>query len=115
MKWTRRKTKWLVAFLLWLSVMPIHLWDIPVRGGGTQPFYVWNFYNYIHAFIREPIRCITEITSLLAIAVYAMPSIIHVSLAIVLAYLIMKLVKKKEPTEPSAAPLPSEGAPSEGR
>jgi len=99
MKWTRRKTKWLLAFLLWLSVMPIHIWDVPVRGGGTMPFYVWNFYNHIIAFFREPVRCLSDYTALLAIALYSIPGIIHVSLSIGLANLIMKLIKKKEATE----------------
>lgn len=88
MKWTRRKTKWLLALLFWLSVLPIHLWDTSVRGGGRQPFYVWNFYNHIIAFIREPIRCLTDYTALLAIAIYSLPGIIHISLAIGLAHLI---------------------------
>ncbi|MBU0715297.1 MAG: hypothetical protein KJ964_08070 [Verrucomicrobia bacterium] len=94
MNWTQRKTKYLFAFLLWLSVMPIHLWDIPVRGGGTKPFYVWNFYNHIVAFVREPVRSITDPTALLALAVYSIPGIIHIVLAIGLAHLIMKLIRR---------------------
>ncbi len=78
-----------------------------------MPFYVWNFYNHIIAFIREPVRCITDYTALLAIAVYSIPGIIHVSLALGLAHLIMKLSKKKGPTEQSPAGDSLKAAPEE--
>ena len=104
MKWTKRKTKWLLAFVLWLSVMPIHIWDIPVRGGGTIPFYVWNFYNHIVAFVREPVRCITEPIALGSIALYSIPSIVHIALAIGLAHLIVKLGTRRNVTEPESGP-----------
>lgn len=89
--------------LLWVSVMPIHLFDFPVRGGGTKPFYVWNFYNHVIAFLREPFRCITDPMALLAIVTYSIPGIIHTSLTACLTHLIMVFVpKKKEITEQSS-------------
>ena len=100
MKWTNRKTKLLLAPIIWLSVMPIHIWDIPVRGGGTMPFYVWNFYNHIVAIVREPVRCISEPIALGSIALYSIPSIIQIALAIGLAHLIVKLgTRRRKITE----------------
>ncbi len=78
-----------------------------------MPFYVWNFYNHIIAFFREPVRCLTDYTALLAIAVYSIPGIIHISLAIGLAHLFMKVRKKKKPTKQSPAGNVLKDAPEE--
>jgi hypothetical protein len=73
--------------------MPIHVCDIPVRG-GTQPLYVWNFYNHIIAFAKEPIRCLTDKYAFLAMLAYSIPSLIHISISVGAGYLLSKLLHR---------------------
>lgn len=88
--------KWqtsVIALVLWGASMPIYLFEYRTRE-GTTPFYVWNLYNHIIAFSKEPVRAFTDGAALLAIAVYSIPSFFHIGLCLGLGSLIHWGIRK---------------------
>jgi len=66
-----------IALLLWCASMPIRLFEYSTRE-GLITFRVWNLYNHVVVFVREPIRVLTEISVFMAIIVYSIPSFLHI-------------------------------------
>jgi len=73
--------------------MPIYLFDYKTREGVT-PFYILNFYNHIIAFAKEPIRSLADQTASISLVVYAVPSIMHIGICLLLGSLIHKGLKR---------------------
>lgn len=70
----------MLALGIWLSLMPIHIVDVPVRGGKTVPVYVWMFYNHLVAFYKRP-EAFLDGHALGAFLIYSIPGITHIFLS----------------------------------
>lgn len=103
---TRRFYTGLLAVPLWAASMFIHLFDSTVRT-ETIPVYVYGFYYWIPAVLREPSRFFSDYIWYVALIFFSI-DLVHIGLCYAVSSLSLRLIfactRRRGPSQTSNTP-----------